>query len=77
SKERAFRLINQLKYAINATNIGDVRTLVIHPASTIYTHSTEEQKLNAGVYEDTIRISIGIEDIDDLISDFKNAIDNL
>lgn len=77
SKERAFKLINQLKYAINATNIGDVRTLVIHPASTIYTHSTEEQKLHAGVFEDTIRISIGIEDIDDLISDFKNAIDNL
>ncbi|MDD7429664.1 MAG: PLP-dependent transferase [Oscillospiraceae bacterium] len=77
SKERAFKLINQLKYAVNATNIGDVRTLVIHPASTIYTHSTEEQKLHAGVYEDTIRISIGIEDIDDLISDFKNAIDNL
>ncbi len=77
SKERAFKLINQLKYAINATNIGDVRTLVIHPASTIYTHYTEEQKLHAGVFEDTIRISIGIEDIDDLISDFKNAIDNL
>lgn len=77
SKERAFRLINDLMYAVNATNIGDVRTLVIHPASTIYTHSSEEQKLNAGVYEDTIRISIGIEDIDDLISDFKNAIDNL
>lgn len=77
SKERAFKLINALKYAINATNIGDVRTLVIHPASTIYTHSSEEQKLNAGVYEDTIRISIGIEELDDLISDFKNAIDNL
>ncbi|MGN0692887.1 MAG: O-acetylhomoserine aminocarboxypropyltransferase/cysteine synthase family protein [Oscillospiraceae bacterium] len=77
SKERAFKLINSLKFATNATNIGDVRTLVIHPASTIYTHSTEEQKLHAGVYEDTIRISIGIEDIDDLISDFKNAIDNL
>ncbi|MGN1415339.1 MAG: O-acetylhomoserine aminocarboxypropyltransferase/cysteine synthase family protein [Oscillospiraceae bacterium] len=77
SKERAFKLINSLKYATNATNIGDVRTLVIHPASTIYTHSTEEQKLHAGVYEDTIRISIGIEDIDDLISDFKNGIDNL
>ncbi|MCI5752300.1 MAG: PLP-dependent transferase [Oscillospiraceae bacterium] len=77
SKERAFKLINHLKYAVNATNIGDVSTLVIHPASTIYTHSTEEQKLHAGVYEDTIRISIGIEDIDDLISDFKNAIDNL
>ncbi|MGN0575872.1 MAG: O-acetylhomoserine aminocarboxypropyltransferase/cysteine synthase family protein [Ruminococcus sp.] len=77
SKERAFSLINNLKYALNATNIGDVRTLVIHPASTIYTHSTEEQKLNAGVFDDTIRVSIGIEDIDDLIEDFRQAIDNI
>ena len=77
SKERAFKLINNLKYATNATNIGDVRTLVIHPASTIYAHSTEQQKINAGVYDDTIRISIGIEDIDDLIADFKQAIDNI
>jgi O-acetylhomoserine (thiol)-lyase len=77
SKEKAFRLINNLKFAVNATNIGDVRTLVIHPASTIYTHSTEEQKINAGVFDDTIRISVGIEDIEDLISDFKQAIDNI
>ena len=62
SREKAFRLINSLEYALIATNIGDVKTLVIHPASTIYTHSTEEQKINAGVYDDTIRISVGIED---------------
>jgi O-acetylhomoserine (thiol)-lyase len=74
SKERAFKLINNLKYATNATNIGDVRTLVIHTASTIYTHNTPEQQRNAGVYEDTIRISIGIEDIEDLIEDFAQAI---
>lgn len=77
SRERSFRLINNLKYASIATNIGDVRTLVIHPASTIYTHSTEEQKINAGVYDDTIRISIGIEDIDDLIADFSQAIEKI
>jgi O-acetylhomoserine (thiol)-lyase len=77
SKERAFKLINSLKFATNATNIGDVRTLVIHPASTIYTHSTQQQQENAGVYEDSIRISMGIEDIDDLISDFKQAIESL
>lgn len=77
SKERAFKLMSNLKYSLNATNIGDVRTLVIHPASTIYVHGTEEQKLDAGVYNDTIRISIGIEDINDLIDDFKNAIDNI
>lgn len=77
SRERAFKLINSLKYAINATNIGDVRTLVIHAASTIYTHSTEQQKLSAGVYDDTIRISVGIEDIDDLTEDFAQAINKM
>ena len=74
SKEKAFKLMNNLKIPLIATNIGDVRTLVIHPASTIYTHSTDEQKLNAGVYEDSIRISVGIEDADDLINDFKQAV---
>lgn len=77
SKDRAFRLMNNLKIPLIATNIGDVRTLVIHPASTIYAHSSEEQKMNAGVYEDTIRISVGIEDIEDLKEDFKQAIDKL
>ncbi len=75
SKERAFSLINHLKFATNATNIGDTRTLVIHPASTIYTHSSEQQQRSAGVYEDSIRISIGIEDIEDLIADFAQAIE--
>ena len=74
SKEKAFRLINNLKYALIATNIGDVRTLVIHPASTIYLHSNEKQRESAGVYEDTIRVSVGIEDIEDLIEDFGNAV---
>lgn len=77
SKERAFRLINGLKLAANATNIGDVRTLVIHPASTIYAHSTDEQKIHAGVFEDAIRISVGIEDKEDLIDDFKQSINQL
>ena len=75
SKEKAFRLLNNLKYATVATNIGDVRTLVIHPASTIYTHNTEKQKISAGVYDDTIRISVGIEDAEDLIEDFAQAIE--
>lgn len=77
SKERAFKLINGLKLSTNATNIGDVRTLVIHPASTIYTHSSEAQKTNAGVFDDTIRISVGIEDIIDLIGDFKQSVEDL
>ena len=66
-----------MKYATNATNIGDTRTLVIHPSSTIYAHGTEKQKRNAGVFDDTIRISVGIEDIEDLKSDFKQAVDSI
>lgn len=77
SKDRAFKLMNNLKIPLIATNIGDVRTLVIHPASTIYVHSSEEKKVNAGVYNDTIRISVGIEDIDDLKEDFSQAINKL
>lgn len=75
SKDRAFKIANNLEYAINATNIGDVRTLVIHPDSTIYAHSSQERKHSAGVYEDTLRISVGIEDVEDLIEDFRQAIE--
>lgn len=77
SKERAFRLVNALKIPKIATNIGDVRTLVIHPASTIYLHSSEEKKSDAGVYDDMIRVSVGIEDIEDLIEDFGQAIESM
>lgn len=74
TKEKAFKLINALKYASIASNIGDVRTLIIHPSGTLFAHSDEKAKEEAGVYEDTIRISVGIEDIEDIISDFAQAI---
>jgi O-acetylhomoserine (thiol)-lyase len=73
SKERAFTVINNLKYAINVSNIGDTKTLVVHPASTIFAHSSEEEMHTAGVYDDLIRISVGIEDTEDIIADFDNA----
>lgn len=74
SKERAYRLMNALRYALIATNIGDSKTLVIHPGSTIYLHSTQAQKEAAGVFEDTVRISVGIENTEDLVEDFLQAI---
>ena len=52
-----------------------MRTLVIHPASTLYVNSSVDEKEAAGVYDDTIRVSVGIEDSEDLISDFVNAIE--
>ncbi|MDR1764934.1 MAG: aminotransferase class I/II-fold pyridoxal phosphate-dependent enzyme [Lachnospiraceae bacterium] len=77
SRERAFALVNALRYACIATNIGDVRTLVIHAASTIYNHSTQEQKEHAGVYDDLIRVSVGLEDIEDLKEDFAQAMEKM
>ncbi|MFZ5641237.1 MAG: O-acetylhomoserine aminocarboxypropyltransferase/cysteine synthase family protein [Bacillota bacterium] len=77
SKERAFKVINNLKYAYNLANIGDIRTLVIHPASTIYTANSPEEKAIMGVTEDMIRVSAGIEDIKDLVEDFGQALDKL
>lgn len=75
SKERAFRILNDLKIPWLVSNIGDTKTLVIHPSSTIAAHLSEEEKELSGVYDDMIRISVGIEDIDDLKEDFKRVIE--
>ena len=76
SKEKAFSIINALKIPLIISNIGDTKTLVIHPESTIAAHISDEEKLQSGVFEDLIRISVGIEDVEDLKEDFKQAIEN-
>lgn len=76
SRDRAFQIIDALKIPLKVSNIGDTKTLVIHPESTISVHSTEEEKKAGGVFDDLIRISVGIEDIEDLIEDFRQAIDS-
>lgn len=73
-KEKAFQVINRLKLAHIVSNIGDVKTLVVHPASTIAVHNTIKEQERAGVYPGTIRVSVGIEDIEDLKADFDQAI---
>ncbi|MBQ9157523.1 MAG: O-acetylhomoserine aminocarboxypropyltransferase/cysteine synthase [Eubacterium sp.] len=75
SRDRALKFMDRLALGVKATNIGDIRTLVIHPASTIYIHSDKEAREAAGVYEDTIRVSLGIENVEDLIQDFSDALD--
>ena len=74
SKERALDVLKKLRLAAVASNIGDVRTLVIYPASTLYLHNTPEEREAAGVFDDTIRVSVGIEDAQDLIADFTQAL---
>lgn len=73
-KAAAFRLINGLKLAKNLANIGDTKTLVIHPASTICADYTPEVKALMGVSEELVRVSVGIEDIEDIVEDFAAAL---
>ncbi len=74
-KGSAFKVINALRLAKNLANIGDAKTLVIHPASTICADYNAEEKGLMGVTEDTIRVSVGIEDHRDIVEDFKQALD--
>lgn len=74
SKERAFSIMNTLKIPMIVSNIGDTKTLIVHPESTLSAHSTEQEKQDACVFDDLIRVSLGIEDIEDLIEDFAAAI---
>ncbi|KAF8654826.1 hypothetical protein AX16_003346 [Volvariella volvacea WC 439] len=70
----ASKLVDSLKLASNLANVGDAKTLVIHPATTTHQQLTEEEQLSSGVTPDLIRVSVGIEDIRDIIADFENAI---
>ena len=68
-------MMNRLKIPKIVSNIGDTKTLIIHPESTLNAHSTEQEKEAAGVFDDLIRISVGIEDVEDLIEDFRSAME--
>jgi O-acetylhomoserine (thiol)-lyase len=73
-KEAGIKFINSVKLASHLANIGDSKTLVIHPASTTHQQLTEKEQLAAGVTNDYIRVSVGTEHIDDIIADFENAL---
>jgi O-acetylhomoserine (thiol)-lyase len=76
-KASAFKVINGLRLAKNLANIGDAKTLVIHPASTICADYNAEEKALLGVTEDLIRVSTGLEHLNDIIGDFSRALDSL
>ena len=65
--------IDSLQLASNLANVGDARTLVLHPASTTHSRLTGEDMKAAGISEDMIRVSVGIEDITDIKSDFARG----
>lgn len=74
SPEACFRFLNKLKLVHRATNLFDSRTLAIHPYSTIYGNFTAEQRAKMDVLDTTIRLSVGLEDVDDIYEDILQAL---
>ena len=75
SQEACFRMLDNLKLIHRATNLFDNRTLAIHPASTIFGLFTAEERAAMDVQDTTIRLSIGLESVDDLFDDIKQALE--
>jgi O-acetylhomoserine (thiol)-lyase len=73
--EAGRKLIDSVKIFSHLANLGDAKSLIIHPASTTHQQLSGEQQLDAGVTPDLVRISVGIEDVDDLIWDLGQAIE--
>jgi len=67
-------LIENVQLASHLANIGDAKTLIIHPASTTHAQLTEQQLTDGGVHPGLVRISVGIEDADDIIYDLDQAL---
>ncbi|MEX3505162.1 O-acetylhomoserine/O-acetylserine sulfhydrylase [Corynebacterium sp. LK2510] len=72
-RTKAWAFIDALKLHSNLANVGDVRSLVVHPASTTHSQSDEAGLKRAGITQATVRLSVGIEDIDDIIADLERG----
>jgi O-acetylhomoserine (thiol)-lyase len=73
-KEAGRRFIDALKLFYHVANIGDARSLAIHPASTTHSQLSPEEQLQTGVSENYVRLSVGLEHIDDIIADLDQAL---
>jgi O-acetylhomoserine/O-acetylserine sulfhydrylase-like pyridoxal-dependent enzyme len=74
TRQGCFDFIRRLKLAKNLANVGEAKTLVIHPASTIYRDLSRAEMADAGVTDDLVRVSVGIESITDIMADFEQAL---
>ena len=72
--EAGEKFINNAQMMSHLANVGDARTLIIHPASTTHRQLSEEQQIAAGITPDMVRISVGLETIDDILWDLDQAL---
>jgi O-acetylhomoserine (thiol)-lyase len=77
TRETAIRFMDSLQLICIVTHVADARTCVLHPASHTHRQLSDEQLLEAGVAPDLIRLSVGIENVDDLLADIRQALDKL
>ncbi|HLW49478.1 MAG TPA: PLP-dependent transferase, partial [Sphingobacteriaceae bacterium] len=73
--EKANALINQVKLISHLVNVGDAKTLITHPAATTHQQLSDAEKLAAGVFPGELRVSLGIEHIEDIKADLQQAFD--
>ena len=74
-KEAAFRFLNALEIVVISNNLGDAKSIATHPATTTHQRLPDDQKVALGITQGLVRLSVGIEDTDDLIADIMQALD--
>jgi len=77
NKDAASKLVDSLKLVSHLANVGDAKTLIIQPAATTHQQLSDEAQLAAGVYPTSLRVSVGLEHIDDIIADFEQALNQI
>ena len=77
TREDAIKFMDHLKLACIVTHVADARTCVLHPASHTHRQLTDEQLIEAGVAPDLIRLSVGIENVNDIIADLEQAMEQI
>jgi O-acetylhomoserine (thiol)-lyase len=73
-KDAADKLVNNLKLVSHLANVGDAKTLIIHPASTTHQQLSEKEQLSTGVIPGSLRLSVGIENVNDIKADLEQAL---
>ena len=76
-KEKAVKFMDSLKLASNVVHVADIRTCVLHPASETHRQLSDEQLKSAGIDAGLIRVSVGLENVEDIIADFEQALNNI
>ena len=76
-REAAVKFMDSLKLAAVVVHVADARTSVLHPASTTHRQLTDEQLVATGIAPDMVRLSVGIENVDDILADLEQALANI